>query len=195
MTYLKSKYKKPVVSREKFSTLFRNSYLTKTKYPKIIFKGLRKLDGSLDLNGEIVPGKSTLIVRSNDLDSLKVLTGVLNSSLVVFYLQEKYSASTYQGALTFTKDMINELPFPISDSPYKKKILNYVDEILKANNLEATQEIQKNIDICTFLLYGFDYDKFIEHFPQLKNYSKEDFKSQVIWSILSKQSYSALYLK
>jgi len=180
MTYLKSKYKKPVVSREKFSTLFRNSYLTKTKYPKIIFKGLRKLDGSLDLNGEIVPGKSTLIVRSNDLDSLKVLTGVLNSSLVVFYLQEKYSASTYQGALTFTKDMINELPFPISDSPYKKKILNYVDEILKANNLEATQEIQKNIDICTFLLYGFDYDKFIEHFPQLKNYSKEDFKSQVI---------------
>jgi hypothetical protein len=180
MTYLKSRYKKPVVSREKFSTLFRNSYLTKTKLPKIMFKGLRKLDGSLDLMGDTVPGKSTLIVRSDESDTLKVVSGILNSSLIIFYLQEKYSASTYQGALTFTKDMINELPYPIEDSPYKLKILNYVDVILNTKNLEASIETQKNIDICTFLLYGFDHEQVIEYFPQLKNYTKEDFKAQLL---------------
>jgi len=180
MTYLKSKYKKPVVSRKKFSTLFRNSYLTKTKIPKIIFKGLRKLDGSLDLTGEVVPGKSTLIVRCEDLDSLKVISGVLNSSLTIFYLQEKYSASTYQGALTFTKDMINELPFPMTSSSYKLKILNYVNLILNGNNLDSSLELQKSIDICTFLLYGFDFQLVVKYFPDLKNYTEEDFKAQMV---------------
>jgi hypothetical protein len=55
-----------------------------------------------------------------------------------------------------------------------------VNEILKINNLEGSLELFKNIDICTFLLYGFTHSQVMEHFPELKNYTEEDFKSQIV---------------
>lgn len=46
MTYLKSKFQKPVVNKISFSTKFKNSYYKKTILPKLIIKGLRKLDAT-----------------------------------------------------------------------------------------------------------------------------------------------------
>jgi hypothetical protein len=180
MTYLKDKYQKPVVSRKNFSNQFQNSYYKKTILPKLIIKGLTKLDVSLDLLGEIIPGKSTLIFTSTDLDKLKILSGILNSSLPIRYIKEKYSSSSYNGGINFTKDMLNDFPFPKDGGEYKNKILNYVNEILKTNNLENSIELLKSINICTFLLYGFSYSQMIEYFPELQNYSEENFKSQLI---------------
>lgn len=180
MTYLKDKYEKPVVSKKNFSNQFQNSYYKKTILPKLIIKGLTKLDVALDLAGEVIPGKSTLIFTSTDLDKLKILSGILNSSLPIRYIKEKYSSSSYNGGVNFTKDMLNDFPFPSDGSGYKKKILNYVNEILKINNLEGSLELLKNVDICTFLLYGFTHSQMIEHFPELKDYTEEDFKSQMI---------------
>jgi len=180
MTYLKDKYEKPVVSKKNFSKNFQNSYYKKTILPKLIIKGLTKLDVALDLKGEVIPGKSTLIFTSTDLDKLKLLSGVLNSSFPIRYIKEKYSSSSYNGGVNFTKDMLNDFPFPADGVEYKKKILNYVNEILKINNLEGSLELFKNIDICTFLLYGFTHSQVMEHFPELKNYTEEDFKSQIV---------------
>lgn len=180
MTYLKDKYEKPVVSKKNFSKQFQNSYYKKTILPKLIIKGLTKLDVALDLSGEVIPGKSTLIFTSTDLDKLKILSGVLNSSLPIRYIKEKYSSSSYNGGVNFTKDMLNDFPFPVDGGEYKKKILNYVNEILKIKNLEGSLELLKNIDICTFLLYGISHSQVIEQFPDLKNYTDEDFKSQMV---------------
>jgi hypothetical protein len=180
MTYLKDKYEKPVVSKKNFSKIFQNSYYKKTILPKLIIKGLTKLDVALDLTGEVIPGKSTLVFTSNDLDKLKILSGILNSSLPIRYIKEKYSSSSYNGGINFTKDMLNDFPFPSDGGEYKKKILNYVNEILNINNLESSLALLRNVDICTFLLYGFTYNQVIEHFPELKNYTEEDFKSQMI---------------
>lgn len=180
MTYLKDKYLKPVVSKKNFSNQFQNSYYKKTILPKLIIKGLTKLDVSLDLLGEIIPGKTTLIFTSTDIDKLKILSGILNSSLTIRYIKEKYSSSSYNGGINFTKDMLNNFPFPKDGEEYKNKILNYVNEILKNNNLEKSIELLESIDICTFLLYGFSYSQMTEYFPELQNYSEEKFKSQLI---------------
>jgi len=180
MTYLKDKYEKPVVSKNNFLNQFQNSYYKKTILPKLIIKGLTKLDVALDLSGEVIPGKSTLIFTSNDLDKLKILSGVLNSSLPIRYIKEKYSSSSYNGGVNFTKDMLNDFPFPSNGGEYKRKILNYVNKILEIRNLEGSSNLLKNIDICTFLLYGFTHTQVIEYFPDLKNYTEEDFKLQIV---------------
>ena len=180
MTYLKDKYQRPVVSKKNFSEQFQNSYYKKTILPKLIIKGLTKLDVSLDLTGEVIPGKSTLIFTSKDLDKLKVLSGILNSSLPIYYIKEKYSSSSYTGGVNFTKDMLNDFPFPADGTEYKKKILIYVNEILKIKNLEGAVELLKNIDICTFLLYGFTHNQVMDFFPHLKDYTIEDFENQLI---------------
>ena len=157
MTYLKSKYKTPLVKRTDFSTNFKNSYYAKSVKPKIIIKGLRKLDASLDLSGSYIAGKSTLVITSQDMDSLKLILGVVNSFLGIAYIQEKYSASTYNGGITFTKDMFNEFPFPLNPSIYKTKIIQCVDEILTSTDVVVIADLQKQIDIYVSHLYDFTY--------------------------------------
>lgn len=157
MTYLKSKFKMPLVKRTDFSTNFKNSYYAKSVKPKIIIKGLRKLDASLDLSGSYIAGKSTLVITSQDMDSLKLILGVVNSFLGIAYIQEKYSASTYNGGITFTKDMFNKFPLPLNPSIYKTKIIQCVDEILTSTDVVAIADLQKQIDIYVSHLYDFTY--------------------------------------
>ena len=163
MTYLKSKYKMPVVSRADFATHFKNSYYAKSVKPKIIIKGLRKLDASLDFNGTYIAGKSTLVISSSSMENLKLILGVVNSYLGIAYIQEKYSASTYNGGITFTKDMFNEFPFPIQPSIYKDKIIQCVDEMLTSKEEAVISDLHKQIDIYVSHLYEFSYSD-LEHF-------------------------------
>lgn len=71
MVYLKSKYIEPVVDKMEFQKSFTNSYYKKSIKPKIILKGLTLLDAALDLVGQIIPGKSTLVLVSSDVTLLK----------------------------------------------------------------------------------------------------------------------------
>lgn len=167
MTYLKSKYLKPVVKRDVFSANFKNSYFTKTNLPKLIIKGLTKLDVAIDLIGSVIAGKSTLIFTSTDVNKLKLIGGVLNSSLAIKYIAEKHSSASYNGGVNFTKDMLNNFPFPLADSPYKVRITSLVDKALgEATNVEA---IQSEIDVLVLHLYGLSFD-------DAKNIFGEQFK-------------------
>lgn len=151
MTYLKSKYLKPVVEKSIFAENFKNTYYTKSNLPKLIIKGLTKLDVSLDPLGTTIAGKSTLVVTSMDLTKLKLLCGVLNSSLAIKYVAEKYASASYNGGVSFTKEMINEFPFPLGDSPLKQQIVSLVDQAI-ANPAEVDR-IQGQIDLLTLELY------------------------------------------
>lgn len=129
ITYLGSKYIYPVVNRYAFTNYFGNAYVRKGTSPKMIFKGLNLLDGFIDFNGEYLPGKSTLVICSENIDDLKFLCGLLNSKLAIFYIKSKYASSSYCGGITFSKDMINNFPI-VTKRSFVNDIVEVVDKIL-----------------------------------------------------------------
>ena len=66
ITYLGSKYIYPVVDKNKFRANFGVAYVRKAFSRKLIFKGLNLLDGFIDFNGEYLPGKTTLVICSDN---------------------------------------------------------------------------------------------------------------------------------
>lgn len=163
MTYLKDKYLYPVANKNDFINLFANSYAKKTISPKLIIKGLTLMDACIDLEGIIVPGKTTLIVAEKKIDRLKYLASIINSKLVSFYINEKYSSSSYNGGVNFTKDMVNNLPIPKLAESKQKPFIVLIDKILsviskseyshKKHPIEQI-ELEEQIDNLVFDLYG-----------------------------------------
>lgn len=131
ITYLGAKYLCPVIDKKTFVSNFGKAYIRKTLSKKLIFKGLNLLDGFIDLCGDYIPGKSTLVICSDDINNLKFLCGLLNSKLAIFYIKSKYASSSYCGGITFSKDMINNFPVS-SQNGFKEKIISIVDKILDA---------------------------------------------------------------
>lgn len=144
MTYLGSKYINPIVNKKEFSENFGNAYIRKALSKKLIFKGLNLLDGFIDLNGDYIPGKSTLVICSDNTDNLKFLCGLLNSKLAIFYIRSKYASSSYCGGITFSKDMINHFP-TLSDLYFKNKIISIVEDILKLGYSDNLNSILNEI--------------------------------------------------
>lgn len=164
MTYLKHKYLHPVVSKKEFLSLFSNSYAIKAPKPKIIIKGLNLLDACLDVDGSVIPGKTTLMVTSHDIKTLRYLLAILNSKLAFFYIRERYPASSYNQGTTFTKEMINNLPLPKTTQNKQNDFINIVDTILSLTESDdfvedkekqaSVQELEHQIDQMVYELYG-----------------------------------------
>ncbi|MDR2706519.1 MAG: N-6 DNA methylase, partial [Planctomycetaceae bacterium] len=114
MTYLKDKYKKPVINKCTFFEHFKNSYGQKSVRPKLLIKGITLLDVCLDEKGIIVPGKSTMIILDDkdNITKLRAVMVLLNSKFAIFYIGKKYRGATYNQSVTFTKEMILNLPCP-----------------------------------------------------------------------------------
>ena len=164
MTYLGKKYLYPVVDRKKFLNQFNGSYGQKVLKPKLILKGLNLLDASLDLPGAFIPGKTTLVVTSHHEENLLYLLAVLNSKLAIFYIKERYPASSYNQGTTFTKEMINNLPLPKATEIQQTEITNMAGSIItlaaandfdKNKDTQATvKELQERIDQLLYGLYS-----------------------------------------
>jgi type I restriction-modification system DNA methylase subunit len=133
MRYLKDDYHYPVVNRADFNSMFGKTYVQRASSPKLIIKGLTLLDASIDFTGSCVPGKSTLVIMNQEPDFLKFMAVFLNSRLPIFYIKEKYQSSSYNGGISFTKDMINQLPIPqaVEQRPFIEKA-----DIMLAKNKE-----------------------------------------------------------
>ncbi|MDY6023566.1 MAG: Eco57I restriction-modification methylase domain-containing protein [Candidatus Borkfalkiaceae bacterium] len=155
MRYLKDKYLYPVVAKNQFLFEFNNSYSEKSKKVKIIIKGLTLLDACLDFDGSIIPGKSTLMIPA-DLETLYLLLGVINSKLALFYIQEKYASSSYNGGINFNKDMINNFPIKNDHLEEFKKIRELSREIveIKTNDYNTnTVNLENEIDNIIYDIY------------------------------------------
>ena len=167
--YLKDKYSLPVVQKEKFFKTFTNSYSQKVNIPKLIIKGLTLLHSFLDEKGEYIPCKSTLIIQSKDINLLKFLMAIMNSNLSISYLSEKYSSSSYNGGITFNKDMLNNFPIVLYERQYI--FVDIVNKILAITQTEdylqneekqnAVKEYEKQIDIMVYKLYDLTYDEIL----------------------------------
>ena len=181
ITYLGSKYIYPVVDKNKFKANFGVAYVRKAFSRKLIFKGLNLLDGFIDFNGEYLPGKTTLVICSDDISDLKFLCGLLNSKLALFYIKLKYASSSYCGGITFSKDMINN--FPIRENiGIRSRIIDVVDVILatKYENPIADISIEEfKIDLLTYRLYGLTYDEVLIVDPQTP-ITREEYEKGVV---------------
>ena len=158
MKYLKDLYKFPVVNKMEFLRHFPNSYGKKSVKPKIIIKGLTLLDSCIDFDGFVIPGKSTMMIAA-PANELLYLSALINSKLMIFFVKQKYSSSSYNGGINFTKDMINNLPFR---KDHEDSILTIAKNILsiKFNDYTAdTSTLESEIDRMVYELYGLTDDE------------------------------------
>lgn len=160
-TYLKDKYLNPIVNKKEFINTFKlksgndNKYITLTKSPKLIIKGLNLLDCCLDENGNTIAGKTTLVVTAKDLNTLKYLMAIINSTLIIFYLKQKYPAASYNQGISFNPDMINNLPIPKIDNKIVNKVVKLVDNIIEFKKQDKdTTALENQIDEIVYSLYG-----------------------------------------
>lgn len=154
--YLGLKILNPVVRKNAFENQFGGkAYDKKTKSPKIIIKGLTKLDAMLDATGEFIPGKSTVVVYSQDVRLLKVLVAFINSSFAISYLYKRFPSATYNGGLTFTGDIIGAIPIPVLTDDIRDKIIADVDEII-SKGLGINGERWMALDDYISSLYGWN---------------------------------------
>lgn len=163
MKYLRESYMYPVVKKDEFLKFFTNSYSRKACNRKIIIKGLTLLDGCIDSSGSIIPGKSTLIIECDDYDDLLYLSGIINSKLMIFFIKQKYSSSSYNGGINFTKDMIKSLPL-CKNNEYKDIIVKLVKDILDLNiNIDNDKFniLQKLINRKVYELYNLSDEQIL----------------------------------
>jgi adenine-specific DNA-methyltransferase len=120
-------------------------------------KGLNLLDVCLDAEGVTIPGKTTLMITSSTVETLKFIAAILNSSVAFFYLKEKYPASSYNQGTTFTKGMINDLPIPHVKPSERAKLLSCVENILTARQRDVEADasaMERELDQLVYALYG-----------------------------------------
>lgn len=160
MKYLKDKYSCPVVNKNQFLAAFTNSYGSKSLKPKIIIKGLNLLDACIDLYGNVIPGKTTMIISATD-DKLYLLLGIINSKLTLFYIKQRYSSSSYNGGITFTKEMINSFPIKNNKKTEYQQISNLVREIVTTKSLstETYNELEKKINTIIYNIFDLTDDE------------------------------------
>ncbi len=162
MTYLKDKYLYPILRKTEFRDAFRNSYAEKSFKPKIIIKGLTLLDASLDYEGQVIPGKSTLVITKPKGKEYELYfpLALVNSELAIFYIKEKFRGSSYNQGINFNTDMLNNFPVPVIASSVIDKITKLVEEILykqsQALSTELTEDMLNNI---FFKLYKLSFNE------------------------------------
>lgn len=130
MRYLKNDYARPVVAKTDFDSKLGATYRRRAASPKVVIKGLTLLDGSLDLAGAFVPGKSTLVICNDDATTLKFVAGLLNSKVASFYVRQRYASASYLGGVVFKPEMIDSIPVP--DALDRTVIVAFVNELIAA---------------------------------------------------------------
>lgn len=130
MRYLKNDYLRPIVEKGDFDRNLGETYRRRATSPKVVIKGLTLLDGALDLKGDFVPGKSTIVVCSENVDTLKLVAGLINSRVASFYVKQRYASASYNGGVVFKPEMINSIPVP--DVLDRTAIVNSVSTLIAA---------------------------------------------------------------
>lgn len=156
MTYLGDRYHEPVVERAHFAAEFTNGYRAKADAKKVIVKGLTRLDATLDLTGDVIPGKTTLILRSDDEDLLKFAAAVLNSAVAAFYVRARYPSSSYNGGIAFTKAMIDSVPVP-RNADLRANVVRLVDRLMAIKHAEGAgiaEALVRELDYALYEAFG-----------------------------------------
>jgi type I restriction-modification system DNA methylase subunit len=168
--YIKDSYKQPSLPKIEFKKKFPKRY-EQSGSSKIIIGGMSKfLECFLDRDGKYVAGKSTTIILGENLDSLKILLGILNSKLLsIFYSRVFKSLSLAGGYFRIGAPQVKLLPINMPTGQATKNLVTLVDKmiglqeqlgIVEENSNEwqkINDEIAKTdqkIDQAVYRLYG-----------------------------------------
>ena len=156
--YLKGKYMYPVVKIADLNNMSVKRF-NESKSKKIIIGGMNKVLECFYDDGNYLAGKSTTIVYNNQY--LKVITAVLNSTLMSFYYTTFYnSMSLASGFYRIGAPQIKALPIAMpDDNDIIGTLEDLVDEAQKLlkSLQESDREVQnvlKQIDNIIYKLYG-----------------------------------------
>lgn len=172
--YIKAQYQYPRV-RSKDIAEMNNTRYVQSKSPKIIIAGMSSIiEAYFDVKGEYLGGKSTTIII-DDFKKLKFLIGVLNSTLISFYINKVYNSLKMSGGyLNIGTEVIKAIPLP------PKIDLELFDfEIENLNDYEVDSiftENKRNLDIKIYKLYELTYDEVLIVEPEF-NLSKEVYEA------------------
>jgi hypothetical protein len=128
-TYLKNKYEAPVVKRQAFERTFPRRF-RQMAAPKLVISGMRHFECTVDLNGDVVAGKSTVILKSRTGGDLRPVLAILNSTLMTFYVKQAFGALGIDGGINFTAQLVESLPLPHLDSRAARRLTELVNRIL-----------------------------------------------------------------
>ncbi|MCY4146613.1 MAG: N-6 DNA methylase [Chloroflexi bacterium] len=171
--YIKRQMDRPVIPVQNERALPMRR-LQQARTQKVIIAGMTKrLECALDYDGNILAGKSTTIVMSEDFD-LKYLVGVLNSDLVDYYYNATFGGNKLSGGyLRIGPPQVKTIPIRTidfdnpADVAMHDKMVELVDEMLDrhkqlpgltgegrkmAERLIAT--VDGEIDALVYRLYG-----------------------------------------
>lgn len=161
-TYLKTKYKRPIINRDKFKNLFPKRFKQFCQ-PKIIISGMRHFESFLDEKSFYIAGKSTEILIKKSGLNLKIALAILNSKLIKFYIKQSYSVLGIGGGINFTTSLIENLPVPnLEATKQQKPFIKLVDQILKKKKYNPnadTGELEREIDEMVYELYGLTQEE------------------------------------
>ena len=105
-----------------------------------------------------------MMIAIDDVDELKTVSAFVNSILSIFYIKQKYSSSSYNGGINFTKDMINNLPYPTLSEEEKSCIISLVDSIIsekEQDNEADTSELEESINEVYFKVFDLSNEEVI----------------------------------
>ncbi len=172
----KPTYTYPYIRKDEMLKFKENRYKQSIS-PKIILAGKRFFEAFYDENGEYVAGKTTYIIKKpkSVVDiSMKVLLGILNSSLISFYISEVYATRGIDGGVDFNPDLVEDLPLPKLTDKQKNEIEELVNKIIPLykkyyeTNLKKEEEIyqeslntmERRIDEIIALSFGLQFKKY-----------------------------------
>lgn len=106
--------------------------------------GVKNSSKFIDYNREYLPAKTTLVICSESDEVLRMLCGIINSELAIFYIKAKYASSSFCGGITFTKDMINSLPIP-DNQEWQETIASIVSSIESSSFSDHKDELNSAV--------------------------------------------------
>lgn len=180
-SYLKGKYSHPIVKINEFNELFPNR-IHQVSSSKIIIAGIRHFESCYDVDGKIIAGKSTLLIKdtNNKLNPYFILA-IFNSRFISFYIKESYSVLGIDGGINFNKELVESLPY--NDTKNIEQIfLKFAKEIISLIQ-EGKSFIQAKtiLDLMVYKLYNLTYDECFIVDPEIeKLISREDYEKKSI---------------
>ena len=159
MRYLGQSYAHPVIPTAAIAQLPPKRYQQATQ-PKIIVAGMtRSLEAGLDVDGTVLAGKSTTLIRAIDAAiDLRYLLGILNSRLIQLYFSSCFAGNQLQGGyLRVGAPQLRLLPMPnlapdhLQRHPAYLQLISWVEQRLGNH---SDQAIDSEIDWLVYQLYG-----------------------------------------
>ena len=129
--------------------------------PKIIIRqGDIRITAALDINNKFHCGYTlfTFNVDNDDVQVSKYILGILNSTLITYYMKEKNWIKIIPGKNPQIRvDSVKKIPICINQKSYNNQIIGLVDQILKAKQLNPmvdTSSLDLEIDKLVYQIYG-----------------------------------------